>query len=48
MPNVNSTLYISDEDYINKFLPNKKEILGRMREIIRAEIDKIEIEKSED
>lgn len=38
MPNINTTLYLSDEDYNEKYLPRKQEILGKMREVIRDEL----------
>jgi hypothetical protein len=38
MPNVTTTLYLSDEVYNEKFLPRKKEILDSMREYIRKEL----------
>lgn len=37
MPNINATMYLSDEDY-ERYLPQKKEILSRMREIVRQEL----------
>ena len=39
MPNVNTSMYLSDEDYNEKFMPRKKEILNKMREFIRKELD---------
>ena len=38
MPNITTTLYLSDEDYVDKYEPNKSKILKRMREIMRAEM----------
>ena len=38
MPNVNTTLYLSDDDYNEKYLPRKKEILEKMRKFIREEL----------
>ncbi len=38
MPNVNTTLYLSDDDYNEKYLPRKKEILEKMRIFIREEL----------
>jgi len=38
MPNVTTTLYLSDEVYNEKFLPKKKEILNEMREHIRKQL----------
>jgi len=38
MPNVTTTLYLSDEDYNEKYLPRKKEILDKMRKFIRDEL----------
>ena len=38
MPNVTTTLYLSDEDFNEKFMPRKKEILSKMREAIRKEL----------
>ena len=38
MPNVTTTLYLSDEAYNEKFLPRKKEILNNMREHIRKQL----------
>ena len=38
MPNINTTLYLSDEDYNDKYLPKKKEILEKMRAFIRKEL----------
>jgi hypothetical protein len=38
MPNITTTLYLSDEDYNDKFMPRKKEILNRMREVVRKEL----------
>jgi hypothetical protein len=38
MPNVNTTLYLSDEDYHDKFLPRKKEILEQMRKSVREQL----------
>lgn len=39
MPNVSTTVYLSDDDYVNKFKPRKKEIMQKMRDFIRAELD---------
>jgi hypothetical protein len=39
MPNITTTMYLSDEDYNEKFLPRKKEILDKMRSIIRKELN---------
>jgi len=38
MPNINTTLYLSDEDYNEKFLPRKAEILEKMRVEVRKEL----------
>ena len=38
MPNVTTTLYLSDEVYNEKFLPRKKEVLDKMRANIREEL----------
>lgn len=38
MPNVTTTLYLSDEVYNNKFMPRKKEILKKMRAEVRKEL----------
>ena len=38
MPNINTTLYLSDDDYNKKFLPKKKEVLEKMRNFIREEL----------
>jgi hypothetical protein len=38
MPNITTTLYLSDEVYNEKFLPRKKEILDKMRATIREEL----------
>lgn len=38
MPNIATTVYISDKDYAEKFLPRKKEILEKMRTVIRKEL----------
>lgn len=38
MPNITTTLYVSDEDYVNKYEPNKDKILKRMRDIMREEM----------
>jgi len=38
MPNVNTTLYLSDDDYNEKYLPRKKDILEKMRKFIREEL----------
>ena len=38
MPNITTTLYLSDEVYQSKFLPRKKEILDKMRTSIREEL----------
>lgn len=37
MPTVNTTLYLSDIDYV-KYLERKDEILDKMREFIRQEL----------
>jgi len=38
MPNITTTLYISDDVYNKKFLPRKSEILNKMRNEIRKEL----------
>ena len=38
MPNISTTLYLSDEDYKAKFLPRKLEVLEFMREAVRKEL----------
>jgi|AntAceMinimDraft_16_1070373.scaffolds.fasta_scaffold612716_1 hypothetical protein len=38
MPNITTTLYLSDEVYKSKFLPRKTEILDKMRISIREEL----------
>ncbi len=38
MPNISTTLYLSDEDYNEKFLPRKTEILNIMRSAVRKEL----------
>ena len=38
MPNVSATLYLSDDDYNTKYLPRKKEILAKMRTLIKIEL----------
>ena len=38
MPNIQPTLYLSDEDYNEKYLPRKKEILNKMRNNIRKQL----------
>ena len=38
MPNITTTLYVSDEDYVEKYEPNKQKIVQRMREIMREEM----------
>lgn len=35
MPTVTTTLYLSDEDYNEKYLPKKQEVLNKMRIFIR-------------
>lgn len=37
MPTVNTTLYLSDKDYVN-YLERKDEILDKMRDFIRKEL----------
>ena len=37
MPNINTTMYLSDEDYA-KFLDRKTEVLDLMREAVRKEL----------
>jgi len=39
MPNIQVTMYLNDEDYTTKFLPNKKQILEKMRTIMKKELD---------
>lgn len=38
MPNVATTIYLSDEDYNEKFIPRKTEILQKMRDYVREEL----------
>jgi len=38
MPNISTTLYLSDKDYNERYLPRKKEILEKMRKYIRQEL----------
>jgi len=38
MPNITTTVYLSDEDYNEKFLPRKQEILNDMRNHIREKL----------
>jgi len=38
MPNINTTLYLSDDDYNKKYIPRKREILDKMRVFIRKEL----------
>ena len=38
MPNISTTLYLSDDDYNTKYLPRKKEILEVMRDAVREEL----------
>ena len=38
MPNIATTLYLSDKDYKEKYLPRKNEILDKMRNFIREEL----------
>ena len=38
MPNVTTTLYLSDEVYNKDFLPKKKEIMEKMRSHIRDQL----------
>lgn len=40
MPNINTTMYVTDEEYTNYFMPQKKEILKLMRETVRKEMYK--------
>lgn len=35
MPNITTTLYLNDEDYYKKYLPNKKVAQAKMREELR-------------
>lgn len=38
MPNISTTLYVSDDVYKNKFMPRKKQVLRAMREAVRKEL----------
>ena len=38
MPNIHTTLYLSDKDYKEKYLPKKTEILQLMRDTVRKEL----------
>lgn len=38
MPNISTTLYLSDKDYEEKFIPRKTEILEKMRQVVREEL----------
>jgi len=38
MPNITTTLYLSEECYNEEYLPRKKEICNKMRNIIRKEL----------
>lgn len=42
MPNATITLYVSDEDYINKFIPQKKKVYKMMRDKVREEMGILE------
>lgn len=48
MPNITTTLYLNDEDYKEKFLPNKEEILSKMRRKVCEELDIDIKDKSKD
>ena len=41
MPNISTTVYVSDEIYQKKYMPNKDMILKDMRDIIREKLGKI-------
>ena len=38
MPNITTSMYMTDEEYSEYFLPNKKRILQVMRETVRKEL----------
>ena len=40
MPNVNLTVYLSDEEYVN-YISNKKEINEMARELVKKEVAKV-------
>ena len=44
MPNISTTLYVSDDVYEKKYLPHKDSILKMMREEVRKELSKIKEE----
>lgn len=49
MPNISTTLYVSDDVFKNKYMPRKKAIMSKMREYIKKELNKplTEEEKAE-
>jgi len=40
MPNVNLTVYLSDEEYVD-YISNKKEINEKARELVKKEVNKV-------